>query len=334
VFVGRHDDLGYNQAAWEGSESLARAFPDDLVLRVEDIPETERAAQAMEDLIDRGAHIIFATSYGYLPFAVEVARRHPDVIVLHQGGIAPRPIPPNFGTYWGTVYEQVYLAGITAGAATRTHRLGYVVAFPIPAMFNNVNAFMLGAQTVDPRATTIVRFTGSWCAPARQREETAALLAEHVDVLAQHQDCTRTILEMAERAHVAAVGYHSDGSEVAPNAWLTGAVWDWRAVFGGIVRTILEGKFVGSRYNADYIGGLRTGDNPFVLTEFGPRVDAETRKRIASAEILFRRGGSPFDAAMVDQAGVVRSPKGSHPTYDSTLRMNYFVRGVLGSVPK
>lgn len=333
IFVGARDDRGYNQAAWEASEAVSRAFPDEFVLRRENVPESEAATTAMEDLIEQGARLIFATSFGHLPYAVEVARKHPDVVVLHQGGREPEPRLNNLGTFWGAVYEPMYQAGIAAGDATETGRLGFVAAFPIPATFNNVNAFTLGAQSVRPGVKTYVEFTGSWCDPAKQRSSVARLLRQRVDVLTQHQDCTSTVIEQAQTAGLATVGYHYDASELAPRAWLTGAVWDWKTLFIDIVQTVLDGGFGGSVYNLDFVGNLQNGDNPFVLTELNPRIGARARTLIARAETLFRAGGSPFDGPLKDRGGKVRVVADTTPSYAETLMMDYFVPGVIGDIP-
>jgi basic membrane protein A len=333
LFVGTRDDLGYNQAAWEGSEAVARALPDVLVLRRANVPESAEAEHVMEEMIRQGARILFPTSFGYLPFAVAVARRHPGVVVVHQGGVEPSPPPDNFGTYFGAVYEPVYEGGIAAGLATRTNTLGFVAAFPIPATFNNINAFTLGARSVNPRAITRVIFTKSWCDPVQQAEAAASLLADGADVLTQHQDCTATVLRAAEAAGAKSVGYHYDGSEVAPNGWLVGSVWDWRGLFVDIVRSVLSGRFKGSAYNGDFRGGLRTGDNPFVLTELGPGVDPRATSLIAAADARFRGGGSPFAGPLEDQNGRLRVAAGAVPNQAEIDRMDWFVAGVAGKIP-
>jgi len=333
VLVGARDDLGYNQAVWEGSEAVAEALPDSDVLRAENVPETAAAEQAMERLISQGASILFATSYGYLASAVAVARRHPDVIVVHQGGVEPVPRLANLGTYFGAVYEPVYQAGIAAGAATRTGKLGFVAAFPIPATFNNVNAFTLGARSVNPSATTSVTFTGAWCNPVAQAKAARTLLDQGVDVLTQHQDCTRTILEAAEMGGAFSVGYHYDGSEVAPRGWLGGSVWVWGDLFIDIVRTVESGAFAASPYGSDFRGSLRTGDNPFVLTELGPMVSGTTRSRITEAESRFRHGGSPFIGPVRDRDGRQRVAPGAVPSTADIDSMDYLVTGVVGDIP-
>jgi len=333
VFIADSEDLGYTQAIWEASESLARAMPDTNVLRIPDVPETDAAEKAMESLIDRGASVVFATSYGYYDAAVRVAARHPEVTVLHQGGVEEAPYRDNFGTYWGTMEEPVYQAGIVAGAATRSGVLGFVAAFPIPAVLNNINAFLLGARTVRPDATVRVRFTGSWCTPAAQAKAARALIGERADVLTQHQDCTGTILDEAERAGVRSVGYHQDGSQRAPRGYLVGSVWSWSDLLVDIVRTIRRGAFVASAYNSDFRGGLATGDNPFVLSEMSALVSAETRAKVSAAERRMRGHWSPFTGPITDRDGALQVPAGATPTRAEIDAMAYLVEGVIGELP-
>ena len=333
VFVGERADLGYNQAIWEGSLALARAFPDLRVVRRSGVPETSAAEQAMEQLVADGASIVFATSYGYRDRSFAVAQRHPDVVVLQQGNLEAPDALPNYGTYWGRVYEPVYQAGIVAGASSRTGRLGFVAAFPVAPVFNNVNAFMLGARTVRRDATVHVVMTGSWCDPVAQRSAARRLIGLGVDVLTQHQDCTRTVLEEAERAGVRSVGYHSDGSEAAPRGYLVGAVWSWGDTLVDIVRTVRHGDFTGSRYDGDHRGGLATDNNPFVLSELSALAPTRTRALVARAEQRMRDGWSPFTGPLRDRHGVLRVPAGAVPTAEDVDRMDWLLPGVVGSFP-
>ncbi|MDP1806826.1 MAG: BMP family ABC transporter substrate-binding protein, partial [Acidimicrobiales bacterium] len=161
IYVGPKDDFGYNQAAYEGSEAVADAFPDVEVLQAENVPETAESEAVMQDMIDKGADLIFATSYGHLEFARNMAEKNPDVTFVHQGGLEGDDPLDNLGTYFGTVYEPVYTAGIAAGSVTETKKLGYIYAFPIPQTLANINAFTLGAQSVDPDIEVVTVSTGS-----------------------------------------------------------------------------------------------------------------------------------------------------------------------------
>lgn len=334
IMVGPKDDYGYNQAVYEGSQAVAEAFPDLEVLTAENVPEDDSAVTTMEQMIDRGAKIIFATSYGHLDAAQQVAEAHPDVVVVQQGNtLADEDILPNLGTYFGTVYEPMYLAGIAAGAASETGKLGYVYAFPIPQTIANINAFTLGAQTVNPDIETITVATSSWCDPAAQAEAASSLLSQGVDVLTQHQDCTKTVIDAAEAAGAYTVGYHADASSLAPEGWLTGAVWDWPELYIDIVDTAVSGQFTGSPYNANFRVGLKTGTNPFVLAEYGPSVSDETITAIQNAEaFLASDEGSPFVGPVYAQDGTEMIAAGVVPDYAEIDVMDYFVKGVTGNL--
>ena len=333
IFVGPKDDYGYNQAAYAGSQEVAKAFGAMEVLTAENVPEDDNATRVMEGMIRKGAKIIFATSYGHKDPALKVAAAHPDVVVLQQGNIVDGTVPANFGTYFGTVYEPVYLAGIAAGKATKTNKLGYVYAFPISQTLDNVNAFQLGAASVNPAAKTYVVNTSSWCDPAKQAEAAKSLLSQGVDVISQHQDCTATVVRATEAAGAYTVGYHADASALAPHGWLTGSQWNWGPLYTKMVQNILDGKFTGSPYNANFRVGLKTGDNPFVQSAYGPSVTDATKKLVEDAKAKISKDGSPFAGPIVDQSGKVRVPAGTVPDYKTIESIDYFVTGVVGQIP-
>jgi basic membrane protein A len=333
IMVGPKDDFGYNQAVYDGSEAIKAKFPKLKVITAENVPEDDNAVRTMEQMIDKGAKIIFATSYGHLDAAVQVAKDHPEVVVIQQGNTISGTVAPNMGTYFGTVYEPMYLAGIAAGKSTKTNKLGYVYAFPIPQTIANINAFERGAQSVNPKAETITVSTSSWCDPAKQRSAADSLLTQGVDVLTQHQDCTKTIIEAAEAKGAMTIGYHADASSLAPKGWLTGAVWNWGPMYTDIVQTIQDGKFAGSKYNANYRVGYKTGENPFILAPYGKSVDASTKTAIDTAKaFLSTDKGSPFVGPVLGQDGSIKVAAGVVPTYAEVDGMNYFVQGVVGKL--
>ena len=335
IFVGPKDDFGYNQAAYAGSQSLKKAFPDIEVLTAENVPEDDSATRIMEDMIGKGATIIFATSYGHLDPAAKVAKAHPEVAIVQQGNVIKGTVPANLGSYFGTVYEPVYLAGIAAGKATKSGKLGYVYAFPIPQTIANINAFTLGAQKSRPDVQVLTVNTSNWCDPAKQAEAARSLLGQGVDVLTQHQDCTSTVIKTAEAAGAMVVGYHADASTLAPKGWIGGSEWAWDTLYADIVKTARSGKFTGSVYNANYRVGLKTGINPFVLSKFGSNVDAATKTLIESEKGRISKDGSPFTGPITTQDGGSMVAAGVTPDYNKIEDLNtVFVKGVVGSIPK
>ena len=331
IAVGPKDDFGYNQAVFQGVEALRGEFPDLEVLEAYNIPEDDTAATTMESMVAQGATIIFATSYGHLDAAKQVADAHPEVVVVHQGGLLD-PAPANMGTYFGSVFEPVYLAGIAAGAATQTGKLGYIYAIPIPQTLANINAFTLGAQSVRPDVEVTAVSTTSWCDPATQADRVASLLSSGVDVMTQHQDCTKTIIEATEAAGAFTVGYHADASSLAPVGWLTGSEWNWGPLYTDIVQTAIDGGFTGSEYNGNYRANMASGENPFVASAFGPSVSDETKALIAAAAEELEAGGSPFTGPVTAQDGTVTVADGETPPIETIEQMDYFVQGVTGTV--
>ena len=329
LYVGPKNDYGYNQAAYEGSLAIKKAIPNVKLLQAENVPETSEAELVMEKMIRDGATIIFPTSFGHLDPALNVAARHRNVIFLHQGGLKTAP---NLGTYFGTIYQTQYAVGQAAGMATKKNKLGYVVAFPIAQTLLNINAFELGAQSVNPKAKTTVVFTGSWCDPGKQAEAANSLIDQGADVLEQHQDCTKTIVQTAERRHVMSCGYHVDASKFAPKGWLTASVWDWGPLYVRMVKTIMAGKFKSSPFSGIYRAGVK--DGVIKLAPFGKAATPKIRRKVTKTYALLKSGKlKPFTGPIRDQSGKLRIKKGVSPGSTVLEQTNYLVKGVTGKIP-
>ncbi len=324
IYVGSERDLGYNQAAYEGSLWMEKALKDKVeVIHAENIPETAQVQAVQEQMIAQGAMVIFATSYGYSASTKEMAKKHPGVIFLHQGDLESLQ---NYAAYFGNIWQLEYAAGIAAGKMTKSNKLGFVAAFPIPQTLLNVNAFTLGARSVNAEATTTFLLLGDWCDPAKQAVAFKTMLDAGVDVITQHQDCTKTIVEAAERAGIYVTGYHFDGSGSAPNAWLTGAAWNWGPIYTGLVSEILNGSF---RTNVLF-AGLEAGW--VKLAPFGSKVPADVKKLVEDTTEGLRSGiVKPFTGPIKDQSGTVRIAAGAQPEDAELQQINWLVEGVVGS---
>jgi len=335
VMVGSSQDAGYNEAVYDGSQKLAKDMGNVKVITADNIPETNAVTQAMQSMVNNGAKVIFATSYGYFQYALDFAKSHPDVVVLHQGGYQSGAFPANFGTYWGKAYEPVSLGGMAAGAATKSNKLGFVYAFPINQTITNIDAFELGAQLTNPAATTLLVNTSNWCDTIKQKEAATALISQGADVLTQHQDCQGTVIQTAKAAGKSVVGYHYDAKSLDPSGWLTGSAWNWAPVYEAITTTAIGGKFAGSKYNANWIGSFKNNDNPLELASFGTSVSADTKAKITAAEAALKSGGnSIFKGPIYCQDGSLLVQPGVIPTDDDIQKFSCLVKGVVGSLPK
>jgi basic membrane protein A and related proteins len=334
IMVGSHSDYGYNQAVYVASQALAKEMPSVKVLTADNIPENTSVTQTMQAMVNNGAKVIFATSYGYFPYAEAFAKAHPSIIVLHQGGYLATAFPANFGTYWGEAYEPVSLGGMAAGGLTKTNKLGYVYAFPISQTIANIDAFELGALSVNPKAQTYIVNTSNWCDPLKQKEAASALLSQGVDVLTQHQDCQSTVIEAAKAAGKYVVGYHYDAETLDPSGWLTGSAWNWAPLYESIVNTVMSGKFTGSKYNANFVGAFADHDNPLTLAPFGSSVAGALQTKILAEETyLDTAGASVFKGPISCQNGTTLVAAGKVMTYAQINSLSCLVKGVVGTLP-
>ncbi|MDQ2728437.1 MAG: BMP family ABC transporter substrate-binding protein [Actinomycetota bacterium] len=335
IMVGNRNDYGYNQAVYTASQSVAKDMGTVKVITADNVAENNSVTQAMQSMADAGAKVIFATSYGYYSYALAFAQTHPNIIVLHQGGFDNAAPPGNFGTYWGEAFEPVSLGGMAAGSTTKTNKLGFVYAFPIGQTIDNIDAFELGAKSVNPNAQTYLVNTSNWCDPLKQKEAASALLSQGADVLTQHQDCQATVIEAAKVASKYVVGYHYDAQSLDPSGWLTGSVWHWTPVYEAIIKTALADKFTGSKYNANWVGSFANNDNPLQLASFGNSVSSAARAKInTESQALKQPGASVFKGPITCQDGTIVFPAGMTPTYDQIQKINCLVKGVVGTLPK
>ena len=183
IYVGSINDYGYNRSMHDGLMAMKAALPGVTVLEAENVPESAEAERVMEGMIQQGAKLIFATSFGHQQFAFNLAKKHPDVAFEHAGGWMQAA---NFGNFFGDTQAAWYPMGVAAGLMTKSNTLGFVAGVPIGYVIGNINAFALGARSVNPKAEVHVVTTGSWSDKAKEAAATNALIDDGADVIAMH----------------------------------------------------------------------------------------------------------------------------------------------------
>ncbi|HNQ98038.1 MAG TPA: BMP family ABC transporter substrate-binding protein, partial [Treponemataceae bacterium] len=210
VYIGTIDDEGYTQAHDQGR--LALNAMGIATAYIEHVAENADCEKAIRDLIDQGCNVVYTNSFGYMDWTIKVAKDHPDVFFGHCSGYKRAA---NVSTYFGKIYQARYLSGIAAGKKTKVNRIGYVAAMPIPEVIRGINAFTLGIQSVNPKATVEVIWTNTWFDPAVEKQAALELLNKGCDVIAQHQDTTAPQIAAQEKG-VFAIGYNSPTASAAP----------------------------------------------------------------------------------------------------------------------
>jgi basic membrane protein A and related proteins len=329
IYVGPRDDFGYNQAQAEAAAEL-RKMPGIKLVEEENVPETQAVQKSMQGMISQdGATLLFPTSFGYFdPHMLAVAAKNPKVRFAHCGGLwSAGKHPVNTGSFFGYIDEAQYLNGVIAGHMSKSRKLGFVAAKPIPQVLRNINAYTLGARSVDPTITTTVIFTGDWSMAVKEAEATNSLADQGADVFTMHVDGPKVVVETAAKRGRMVCGYHASQAKLAPAAYLTGAEWNWLTAYKQIVDAARTGK-----PHPNFVrGGLKEG---FVKSSpYGSAVSEGARKNAEAVRAKMMAGAFDiFAGELKDNTGKVVIPKGkAFKQTDVELEgMNYLVEGVIG----
>ena len=324
VYVGTVGDAG-----WTYQHDLARQSMEALPFvqstsYIESVPESDDLVnKAIDDLVAEGNNLVFTTSYGFMDPTIEAAKRHPDVVFMHNSGYKTAR---NVGNYFGRIFEARYLSGIIAGAMTTSNELGYIAAFPIPEVIRGINAFALGAKSVNPDIKVKVRWTNTWYGPGIEREIAEELLDEGADVLTIHQDSPAAI-QAAQARGKFAIGYHSDMSIFGPDATLTSAIWDWSVIYKQIAFEMREGV-----WDPEQLWwGLDKG--VVALAPMSDQVPVEIKSLVEKrAQDIAERKVHIFEGPIRDTNGDIRVGSGTILSDADLLTMDYYVLGVEGGV--
>ncbi|WP_118181384.1 BMP family ABC transporter substrate-binding protein [Paraburkholderia phosphatilytica] len=327
VYLGNPGDAGWTFAHDAGSKEAEAKFGSKIkVTRVENVPESADSERVFRDLASKGNKIIIGTSFGYQDFELKVAKDFPDTVFLHATGYKKAP---NFGTYDVRMYQGAYLAGVAAGYVTKTNTLGFVASVPIPEVIRNINAYTLGARSVNPKVHTKVIWINSWFDPGKEKQAAETLIGQGADVLLQNTDSSATLATASEK-HVHAFGWDSDMKKFGPDAHLGSVVGHWGVYYSAAIQQVLDGKWKndpvwwGIPQKAVNLEDLNTS----VIPANGMKdVDAK-REQIASGK------WDVFTGPIKDQSGAVKVPAGKSLGDADLQRLNWYVEGVDGSLPK
>ena len=325
VYVGPIGDAGWTFSHDLGRKAVESKFGDKVETTfVESVPEGPESERVFNDLARKGYKLIFGTSFGYMDQMESAAKKNPDTIFMNATGFKTAP---NLGTYMIMADQARYLEGIAAGSVSKKGQIGFVAAFPIPEVLRHVNAYTLGARSVNPNATVRLVWTSTWYDPNVERQAAESLVGAGVDLIGQYQDSPSTG-QVAAEAGIRWTGFNADMSKFAPQAWVTGTTWNWGTIYVNVTQSVLDGTWT----NKPIYGVM--AEDTMGLGPFGDGVSDEAKAKIAEKEKEIRAGTfNPFTGPIRDNKGNVVIPEGKSATLEELLNTNYLVEGVEGSIP-
>ena len=323
MYVGPIGDGGWSYAHDQGRLYLEEQLSYVETTYIESVPENATAEQVLNQLVAEGNKVIFATSFGFMDHTKKVAEKYPDVVFLHCSGYETAE---NMGTYFGRMYQARYLTGIAAGKSTESNLIGYVAAYPIPEVIRGINAFTLGARSVNPEAKVKVIWTNTWYDPATEKDAAKVLLDAGADVITQHQDTPGPQQAAQERGKLS-IGYNSDMSAFAPNAVMTSAVWNWGPYYVDTVKAVKEGTWTSDQHWGPM------SENIVGLAPFGPMVSEDIEQAVKDKQEEILNGDwDVFYGPIMNQQGELKVAEGAAMTDEEMLNMMWFVEGVEGTI--
>jgi len=325
AYVGPVGDAGWTFAHDKARKAVEAELGDKVTTSfVENVPEAADAERVIRDMVAQGAQLVFGTTFGYMEPMMKVAADTQGVKFEHATGYKTAP---NLRTYDSRTYEGAYMVGVIAGGMTRSNVLGVVASIPIPEVIRNIDAFTLGAQSVNPAITTRVVWVNKWFDPVKEGEGAQALLNDGADVLMQNTDSS-AVLQTAEKAGKFGFGWDSDMQKFGPSAHLASAVIDWAPYYKKAVKDTLEGTWK----TEQTWWGVRQG--AIDVVSVSDKVPAALKGKLAAVKQGLADGSfAIWRGPIVDQGGkeVVAANQVADDKF--LLGINFYVKGVQGKLP-
>ena len=353
VYVGPVGDYGWSHAHDMGRKFAEKKLPWLETIFIESVPEADSARIIDRFIQDEKCDVVFTTSFGYMEDTVKAGAKYPDKKFMHCSGFKQGP---NVGTYFADLYQTYYLNGLMAGALTKTDRIGYVAAFPIPELIRHIDAFALGIKTANPKAKVHVKWIYAWYGPDKAREAAEALIAEGCDTLAFTED-TPAVIEVGQEhtekgKQIYTFSHYSPMQQYGKDSVVSGQLTDWGVMYVKILSDIYNGTWKNIdewwliREKAAILGGtFEDIINPkFVGDLKTAMVNTSDFGKISVYELIVKRydqmktGGpelfDPFTGPIKDNTGKLQIKSGQRASKGDLLSIMYYVDNIVGSIPK
>jgi len=326
AYVGPVGDGGWTFAHDNARKALEAEFGDKIKTSfTENVSASADAERNFRDMVAQGNKLIFGTTFGYMEPMLKVAADHKDVKFEHATGFKQAE---NMRTYDSRTYEGAYMAGVIAGKMTKSNTLGVVASIPIPEVVRNINAFTLGAQSINPKVKTKVVWVNEWFNPPKETEAATSLINSGADVLFQNTD-SPAVLKTAEEKGKRAFGWDSDMTAYGPKAHLASAVINWTPYYIQTTREALEGKWMGG---GNTWAGVKEG--AIDIVSIADDVPADTKTKVEEIKAGLKDGSfAIWKGPLVDNTGKTQLKKDEVADDKFLSGLLFYVKGVEGKVP-
>jgi len=324
IYVGPTGDHGWTYRHDIGRQDVEAHFGDQVeTFYVESVAEGPDAERVIRGMVMRGADIVFTTSFGYMEATAKLAAQYPDVKFEHATGYKRSA---NMSSYALRLYQARHIQGVIAGLMTKSNKICYIGAYPIPEVIRHINTYFMGARSVNPDVDMDIIWVNTWYNPGKESDAAKVLMAQGCDMVAQHTDSPAPI-QAAEQQGKFAFGQASDQIRFAPAAQLTATIDNWSPYYIRKVQAVIDGNWE----SENYFGGVAGGG-----VVMAPFTNMPDEVRAQAADLLQQISDGEyfaFTGPIKDQAGVIRIPEGHVATDMELNSMDYYVEGISAKFP-
>ena len=352
IYIGPTGDYGWSYAHEQGKQYAESKLPWLDTVIVESVAESD-SLRIIDRLVQQQhCDVIFTTSFGYMDDTVKAAAKYPDTQFMHCSGFKRSA---NMGTYFGDLYQMYYLNGLMAGALTKSNKLGYVAAFPIPELVRHIDAFALGAKAANPDATVDVKWIYAWYGPDKAKEAAEALIAEGCDTLAFTED-TPAVIEVGQShcekgKQIYTFSHYSPMQAYGKDTVVSGQLMDWGGMYVKCLQDIYDGTWDPSqdtwwlaKEKAALLGGSidQAINAKFIPVLKEAMINSKDFGQISAYDLVMKRYEQmkegvevfdPFAGPISDNKGELKIKDGERASKDDLLNIMYYVDNVKGNIP-
>ncbi len=352
IYVGPVGDYGFSHA-----HDLGRKFAEEKLDWLETVYVESVSESDSDRIIDRliqqqKCDVVFTNSFGFMDSTIKAGERYPDKIFMHCSGFKRSD---NVGTYFGDLYQMYYLNGLMAGALTKTNKIGYVAAFPIPELIRHIDAYALGIKAANPEAKVHVKWIYAWYGPDKAREAAESLIAEGCDTLAFTED-TPAVIEVGQShtekgKQIYTFSHYSAMQPYGEDSVVSGQLMNWGGMYVKILEDIYSGNWTNedvwwlAKEGAAILGGNESDPiNPKFVDDL-KQVMIQTQEfgEISAYDLVMKRYDQmkqgvdvfdPFTGPIHDNKGTLQIKAGERASKEDLLSIMYYVDNVEGTIPQ
>ena len=324
IYVGPTGDHGWTYRHDIGRQDVEKHFGNKVETTfIESVKYGPDAERAIRSMAKEGADIIFATSFGYMEPMLKVAKEFPNVKFEHATGYKQSA---NMASYGLRLYQARHVQGVIAGLMTKTNKICYVGAFPIPEVIREINTYYLGAKSVNPDVDIDIVWVNTWYDPGKEAQAAKVMIAEGCDMVAQHTDSPAP-LQTAEKAGVLGFGQASNQYKFAPKAQLTATIDNWSPYYIDRVQAVMDNNWT----SGDYFGHMKDD-----VVQMAPFTNMPTKVKAFAQEIkdgITNGKYFAFTGPIKDNTGKLQLKDGEIASDGHLNSMMYYVEGIDATVP-